>query len=337
MLYITTRNNNDAYTAYRTLGQGRGPDRGLFIPFQMPRLDREQIVSLKDKTFGQNVADILNLFFNARLDSWDVDFCIGRYPAKLVPMSHRIMVAETWHNPDYDFARVVRNLASRIRGIEDTTGHPTNWAWITTRIATLFALFGELCRINVTDADHLIDVALPSGDFAGPMAVWYAREMGLPIANIICSCDDNDAAWDLLHQGELYPNSAMNIPSDLERLVFATFGKEEARRYAKCMESRKPYIPPQGGWEQLKSGIFAAVISWTRRENIISSVYSTSTYILDPGSAMAYGGLQDYRAIAGETRPALILTERGPICSAQTVASAMGITVETLKERLNLT
>lgn len=336
MLYITTRNNNDAYTAYRTLGQGRGPDRGLFVPFQMPQLDRAYIMALKDKTFGQNMADIMNLFFKARLDSWDVDFCIGRYPAKLVPMSHRIMVAETWHNPDADFARIVRNLSSRIRGIEDKTGHPTNWAWITTRIAILFALFGELCKLNVTDADHAIDVALPSGDFAGPMAVWYARDMGLPIGNIICSCDDNDATWDLLHQGELYPNASMNIPSDLERLVCAAMGREEAKRYADKMENRKPYLPHESGLEAMRQGMFAAVISWERRESIINNVYKTSTYILDPGSAMAYGGLQDYRASGAQTRPALIMSERGPVCSAETVAKAMGITVPALKERLNL-
>ena len=40
MLYITTRNNYDAFTAYRTLGEGRGPDGGLFVPFQMPHFDR---------------------------------------------------------------------------------------------------------------------------------------------------------------------------------------------------------------------------------------------------------------------------------------------------------
>ena len=337
MLYITTRNNNDAYTAYRTLGQGRGPDRGLFIPFQMPHLDKEQIYALREKSFGQNMADILNLFFKARLDGWDVDFCIGRYPAKLVPMSHRIMVAETWHNPDHDFARVVRNLSSRIRGIEDKTGHPTNWAWITMRIATLFALFGEMYKLNTLEPDQLIDVALPSGDFAGPMAVWYAREMGLPVGNIICSCDDNDATWDLLHQGSIYPNASMNIPSDLERLVAAAMGKEEAKRYAACMENAKPYVPAKEGVDAMKKGMYAAVISWERRENIINSVYRTSTYILDPGSAMAYGGLQDFRAGAGETtRQALILTERGPICSAETVARAMGIKIPALRERLNL-
>ena len=293
-------------------------------------------MALQDKSFSQCVADILNLFFNARLDAWDVDFCIGRYPAKLVPMGHRVTVAEVWHNTDYDFTRVVHNLSSRIRGIEDTTGHATDWAWITIRIATLFGLYGKMCRVKAVTPGCPIDIALPSGDFAGPMAAWYARKMGLPIANIICSCDENDAAWDLIRNGAVYPNPSMNIPSDLERLISATLDRNEANRFAQCMESNKAYILPEGTLAAVKEGMYPAVISWKRRESIISNVYSASTYILDPGSAMAYGGLQDYRASVGESRATLILTERGPICSADTVAKAMGITFKDLKDRLNM-
>lgn len=336
MLYITTRNNHDAFTAYRTLGQGRGPDGGLFVPFRMPRLDENYIQAIREKSFSQNVADILNLFFNARLDALDVEFCIGRYPSKLVAMSHKVVLAETWHNPDSDFARIVRNLSSRIRANEDTTGHPTNWAWITVRIATFVGLLGELYRTKLIDMSQPIDIALPSGDFAGPMAAWYARQMGLPIGNIICSCDENDAAWELLHNGELCLTPGMTLPSDLERLIAANLGLKEACRFAQCMEKRISFVPEENGVDQLRQGMFAAVISWSRRESIISNVYKTSTYILDPGSAMAFGGLQDYRAIVGESRPALIITERSPACSADTVAAAMGITVEDLKDRIRM-
>ncbi len=336
MLYVTTRNEHDAFTAYRTLGQGRGPDRGLFVPFQMPRCSEADIAALKEKSFGQCVADVLNLFFNARLDAWDVDFCIGRYPARTVALTHKALLGEGWHNPDFDFARMVRNLSSRIRGTEDTTGFSTNWAWITVRIAALFGFFGELYRLNAAQPGQIIDVALPSGDFAAPMAAWYARQMGLPIGNIICSCDENDATWELLKNGNICPTPGMNIPSDLERLISAVCGPQEAKRFSNCMEHSSIYIPPAEALPRLRQGFVPAVISWDRRSNIITNVYRTSTYILDPGSAMAYGGLQDYRSSTGTSRCALILTERSPICSADTVAKALDITVQELKERLNL-
>jgi threonine synthase len=200
----------------------------------------------------------------------------------------------------------------------------------------LFALFGELCKINVANAHTPIDVALPSGDFAGPMAVWYARQMGLPVANIICACDENDAAWELLRNGEINMNASTVVPTDLERLVYGTLGLEESKRFVSRMEKRSAYQLTAEQAQTVKQGMYPAVISWKRRSEIIHGVYSAKTYILDPGSAMAYGGLQDYRALAGETRPALILTERSPVCSAETVAAAMGISVEMLKQRLNI-
>ena len=224
MLYITTRDHSDAYTAHRVLSENRAADGGMFLPMQMPVVTKEQIAAMQSKTFGQNVADILNLFYKSRLDGWDVDFCIGRYSSKLTAMSHRAYIAEIWHNPDHDFARIVRNLTGRLRGNKDTTDAPTNWAWISIRIAVLFAVFGELYKMNVANADTAVDVAIPSGDFAGPMTVWYARQMGLPVANIICACDENDAAWHLLKNGQINMNAGMTVPSDLERLIYSVLG-----------------------------------------------------------------------------------------------------------------
>lgn len=336
MLYLTTRSTTDAYTPFRTLGQGRGDDQGLFVPLQMPRLDASQILSLKTRTFGQNVADILNLLLNARLDGMDVDFCIGKYPIKFVPMSNRTVVAETWHNPDFDFARAVRNLSGRIRGLEDTSGVSTDWMWISARIAFIFSLYGLLSQKEKAGICNPIDIAVPAGDFAAPMAAWYAREMGLPIENIICSCDDNDAAWELLHGQKLDFSGNMKIPADLERLVYAIGGQEEAIKFVRAAESKAVYSFREGEDNSLGKEIYAAVISAERRASVINNVYRTSAYILDPGSAMAYGGLQDFRATDGKLNMTLIITERSPICSAQTVASAMEITVDVLRERLNL-
>lgn len=346
MLYITTRNKVDSHTAYHTLSKDRNSDGGAFVPFQIPKLSEEELYAFKEKSFGQCVADILNLFFPARLDGWDVDFCIGRNPVKLVSMSHKIIVAETWHNPDHDFARLVRNLSGRMRGIEDTTGTPSNWAWIAVRIAVLFGLFGELDRNGIIEPEQRIDISVAAGDFSSPMAVWYARAMGLPIGTIICSCDENSMVWDLFHHGELRTDTApmaMNtpaadsgVPADLERLIFATLGVEEVCRYRSACDNGKVYTLDADKLSRLRQGMFAAVVSQKRMESVINSVYKTRTYLLGPCSALAYGGLQDYRAGTGETRGALILTERSPVCSAATVSRAVGITAQELIDRTSM-
>ena len=346
MLYLTTRDKNDAYTAHRTLNEDRAPDGGFFVPRQLPVLDRDAIRSLKDQSFGQNVADILNLLFSSRLDGVDVDFCIGRYPIKLVAMSHRIFFAETWHNPDLDFSRLVRNLSGRLLGLDDSEKKPTNWAWIAVRIAVLFGIFGELQRVNLSDMDRGLDVAVPTGDFTVPMAVWYAREMGLPVGNIICGCNDNGGIWDLLHHGEMRtdgkpvatgtPEGDMTVPPDLERLIFGTLGVSGVERFLDACEAGKNYVPSQVFFDDLRKGMYAGVVSTARMESIIRTVYNTSTYIMDPYGALAYCGLQDYRNRYAESRPALVLCERSPVHFSGTVSRSIGITVEDLSERMNL-
>ena len=49
MLYVTTRNNRDAYTAQRVLRENRGPDGGLYVPFREPVFSREEIDALKEQ------------------------------------------------------------------------------------------------------------------------------------------------------------------------------------------------------------------------------------------------------------------------------------------------
>lgn len=346
MLYVTTRNKNDAHTAHKTLSVDRAPDGGMFVPYQLPVLNAQELEELKDKSFGQCVAYILNLFFSARLDNWDVDFAIGRSPVKLIPMSHKIVVAETWHNADLDFARMVRNLASRIQGAEDTHGVPSNWAWIVIRIAALFGIYSELCKSGFSDSKSVFDVAVTAGDFSSPMAVWYAREMGLPIGTIICSCNENGGAWDLLHHGEIRtdavaiptntPDSDVGVPSGLERLIYHRLGVEESAKFARICQEGRVYSPGEERLQSLRAGLYAAVVSQKRMESVIYNIYRTNTYLLDPYSALAYGGLQDFRATAGESRTALLITERSPLCSAATVAKVMGVTVQELKERMSM-
>lgn len=336
MLYVTTRGTHDAYTAYRTLGEDRAPDGGLFVPFQMPHFSQDEIAEFRSKTFSQTVAEILNLFFNVRMDSWDVEFCIGRYPVRLVTMSHRIFVAEAWHNPDYVFSRIVSNLSCKIRSATDSTVANTDWGWIATRIAILFGIFSELYGSGSADPDTPIDIALPAGDFSGPMAAWYARQMGLPVGEIICCCADSDCLWELLHNGQINTGSATVVPSDMERLIAATLGSDEAKRFISCIEQRRSYQLTEEALEQLGYGLYAAVVSNYRRGNIINRVYKMNTYILDPESAMAFGGLQDYRASVSQTKNAVIIAENCPIRASDVVAKAMSVSVDELRKIMNL-
>lgn len=332
MLYLTTRSKHDAYTAHRTLCADLGPDGGMFLPYCMPVMARQEVLALADKSFSQCVADVLNSFLSCRLTGWDVEFCIGRYPVKTEDISHRIIVAQTWQNQAWDYAWAELALAEKICPEELPEGKPSAWLKIAIRIAFLTGIFADLIRQGIADPEHPVDVAVPGGDFSVPMSVWYGRQMGLPIANIICGCDGDGAVWDLLHLGAV--KADMEMPAHFERLVCGALGFDEANRYSQICKDGGVYSLLPVDAEKLRRGMFAAVISSDRLEATILGAQRTSGYVLGPESALGYGALLDFRAKTGENRPALLLAERSPVLDALHVASCIGMTVAELKEKL---
>lgn len=331
MLYVTTRNKYDTYTVHHAKEYDRSPDGGLFLPFRLPKLNQQELLVLKEQSFCQRVASMLNLFFGAQLTAWDVELCGGKKPVCMVPMSHRILVAETWHNHDLDFAKLEARLTAQICGCEDGEKNTTSWVDIAIRISMLFAIYGELLETEALRVDTVFDAAVATGNFAAPMAVWYAREMGLPIGNIICSHDDF-TVWNLLHQGEVRTDGGM--PENLERLISAILGVEENLRYCEICAEKRLYTTPLGTLENLRKGMYATIISQDRLVGLIPSVYRMSGYIMGPLTAIAYGGLQDYRAKTGENRLALLMCDRNPLTDGEMVASCMGLTRQELREKL---
>ena len=332
MLYATTRGKHDVVTAYKTIHTDCYSDGGLFVPFRMPQIKIEQFEAMMVLSPEQIVAEVLNLFFSTKLTSWDIEYALGRSPLKAGGIGRRLLVAELWHNAGLDISWASQRISDRIRG-DEKHEKPSNWLQIVVRIALLIASYGNLLASGALKPHRVFDVAVTTGDFAMPMAVWYARRMGLPIGNIVCGCNANGGVWDLLNRGEfatgdvlshtLTPEADVVVPRNLERLVLGTLGWEETLRYLHCCEKRRSFILSEEQLRRLGDGLFAAVISDSRVKSIIPGVYHTSGHILGPYTALAYGSLQDYRSMTGHTRTALLIEERSPKRDAELVGSLL--------------
>lgn len=344
MLYVTTRNNVDAFTAQRVLRDRRGPDGGLFVPFRLPVFSNEDILALKEKRFNTCVAEILNLLFNTRLTAYDIDFCVGRYFVRLKKMNQRLMVAECWHNTHWTFSSIVEDLSARIRVDPQCTSTPGDWAEVGIRIAVLFGIYAELSRSGMVDSDKKMDVAVLTGDFSAPMSAWYARKMGLPIGNIICCCNENGNLWDFICHGQLrtdgvaqqtmIPEANVVVPVGIERLIHAYGGTSEVNHYLEAARSGKSYFLDDRLLRELRQGIYVTVNSDSRIRSVIPNVYGTYSHILSLCGATVYAGVQDYRARTGENRFALILSEKSPRNYSDIITEVLGISRKKLEELL---
>lgn len=345
MLYVTTRVSQDAYTANRALSENRCPEGGFFVPIRMPHFGEGEIAALAEKSFSQNMADILNLLFGTQLDGWGVEFGIGRYPVKLVSLSGKITVAESWHNPLWRFERLASGVEKAIRQSDQISKTPSDWLMIASRCAVLFGIFGQLLQNGTLSKGQLLDIAVPSGDLSALMAAWYARSWGLPIGTIVCCTNENSSLWNLLHKGELRtdarsiqtntPNCDYTVPKDLERLIFAALGRHETERFCQALRMGETYYLEEERVKRLRKGIHVCVVSGKRMASTIPNLYKTTGFLADPYTALAYSGLIDYRAATGGSRQALLMAEESPALSLQFVADCMNITPAELKPLLD--
>ena len=330
MLYVSTRNKLDSYTAYRALHEDNAPDGGSFVPFHLIPFTQDELNILKEKTFSEAVAQILNLFFSCRLSSWDVEFCIGRYPHRIELLNQRIAIAELWHNTQDTYRHLVQSLYQKISGETDRQKEVPQWFQIAIETAMLFGLYAELQKNGVES----IDVAVTADDFLYPISAWYAREMGLPIDCIICGCSESSNIWDFLQRGELDLSRSVScavLTGCLERLLYNTLGAEQIQLYLDACESGQPYILTEEELNLLNSGFFAAVIGKKRIGSVINSIYRTNTYIADPATAVSYGALQDYRAQTGENRLTLLMARCNPMLNSNEITSAIGLSEDELR------
>lgn len=342
MLYATTRNNIDAFTPHRVLTSKRGPDGGLYVPFRIPQFSDGEIQALAGKNFNANLADCLNLQFGTHLTGYDIDLAMGRNSVRLQQLGQKIFMGELWHNTQWQFARMIQDLSVLVLSDKNEMPENQGWADIGIRIAVLFGIFGELLREGIVSSEKKADISLIAGDFSVPMAAWYARYMGLPIGDIICCCNENSNLWNFICHGQLRTDGVavqtlvsegdIVTPEGLERLICAYGGPMEAECFMDAVRTGSTYYVEDAFLHRMRYGIYVTVSSDRRILNTIPSTWNTHRYLLDPATALSYAGLQDYRARSGSMRTALILSENSPSNSCVAIASALGISKDSLKE-----
>ena len=332
MLYLTTRNPAESYTSHRALHGDCLSDSGQLVPMQTPLFLKEDILSLDKLSFAQMVAKVLNMFFDKQFGGWDIEFAIGRSCVKYTPLNHRIMVAKLWYNREQSYKRFEKAIYEKLIGTSVSGQNVPQWPRIAIRIAVLFGIAAELAK----DGISCFDAAVPADDLDLIFAVWYAKQMGLPVGAVLCGSVEDSAMWELLRNGELSaPRQSGNTAGGLEQLLFDLLGRDVCRKYVAWVQNDGTFRITEEQKNMLNSHFFISVASKDRINGLIKSVYRSGDFLLDPSTAVSYGALQDYRAKKGEGRMTLILADESPLKAADAIRKATGLSVAQLKSKLN--
>lgn len=94
---------------------------------------------------------------------------------------------------------------------------------------------------EIKDGDKM-NVVVPTGNFGNILAAYYAKNMGLPIAHLICASNENKVLYDFFKTGSYdrnrdfiltsSPSMDILISSNLERLIYKICGEDAAKNNA---------------------------------------------------------------------------------------------------------
>ncbi len=219
-------------------------------------------------------------------------------------------------------------------GYQFSSANSINVGRLVPQIAYYVYAWERLYGCGAIAAGESFNVAVPTGNFGNILAAYYAREMGVPIARLLCASNENKVLYDFFTTGTYdrnrpfiltsSPSMDILISSNLERLIYRIAG-EDAEANAALMRKLADtgrYNITDAMREKLSMfyGNFADEAETARR---IRSLYEDTGYVIDPHTAVASAVYEKYRAETGDSTPTVIVSTASPFKFTRSVLSAI--------------
>ena len=220
------------------------------------------------------------------------------------------------------------------KGFQFSSANSINIGRLIPQVVYYVYAYAQLVAKNEIKNGDKINVVVPTGNFGNILAAFYAKNMGLPIAKLICATNDNKVLFDFFRTGTYdknrefiltnSPSMDILISSNLERLIYRTAGNDEEKNSELMRELTEDgkYTITDEMKENLKDfyGNYA-----TEKETaaFIKELYEKTGYIIDTHTAVAADVYKKYREETGDNTPSVIASTASPFKFTRSVMNAI--------------
>ncbi|MDO4619167.1 MAG: threonine synthase [Lachnospiraceae bacterium] len=219
------------------------------------------------------------------------------------------------------------------KGCRFSSANSINIGRLVPQIVYYVYAYCQMVKNGTVKVGEPINVTVPTGNFGNILAAWYAKQMGLPIAKLICASNVNRVLTDFFETGEYdrkrefiltsSPSMDILISSNLERLVYHICGNDSDRCRSFMEELAKT-----GSYtitDDMRAGLtdFRAGFA-SEEENFagIRDLYESTGYVIDTHTGIANAVYRRYAAESGDQTPAVIASTASPFKFAVSVVGA---------------
>lgn len=207
-----------------------------------------------------------------------------------------------------------KNLAKQLgdAGFQFSSANSINIGRLVPQVVYYVYAYAKLYANGAIAKDEKINVVVPTGNFGNILAAFYAKNMGVPIAKLICASNENKVLFDFFRTGTYdrnrdfiltsSPSMDILISSNLERLIYCIAGNDAAKN-AELMKSLsttgKYEITPE--MKALLDDFYGNYTSEQETADVIADLYEKTGYIIDTHTAVAAGVYHKYKAETKDT------------------------------------
>jgi threonine synthase len=175
-----------------------------------------------------------------------------------------------------------------------------NWARIMAQIVYYFS-----AALTLGGPHRPVSFSVPTGNFGDIFAGYLAKQMGLPIDQLIVATNRNDILHRVISGNDmskgtlehtLSPSMDIMVSSNFERLLFDVYGRDGAA-VADLMNRFKTESVSlgDGEWNKVRELFSSCAVDDETTCSVIAEVFEATEYLLDPHTAIGVKAARECR------------------------------------------
>ena len=228
-------------------------------------------------------------------------------------------------------------------GYQFSSANSINIGRLVPQVVYYVYAYAKLLENEEIEAGEEINVTVPTGNFGNILAAYYAKQMGVPIAKLICASNENKVLFDFFKTGKYDRNRAfvltsspsmdILISSNLERLIYTIAG-QDAEKNSQLMEALKKdgvyEITPE--MKEKLSDFEGGYATEEETKETIGATYKSTGYVMDTHTAVAAHVSRAYRDASGDQKKMLVASTASPYKFARSVMTAIDEKYDAMEE-----
>ena len=220
------------------------------------------------------------------------------------------------------------------KGFQFSSANSINIGRLVPQVAYYVYAYAKLYAEGKLAKDQKMNVVVPTGNFGNILAAYYAKNMGLPIAKLICASNENKVLFDFFKTGEYdknrdfiltsSPSMDILISSNLERLIYKIAGNssEKNSELMNDLATKGKYTIT----DEMKAELDDFYGNYATEEEtakVIKDTYEKTGYVMDTHTAVAASTYKKYVAETNDDAVTVIASTASPFKFARSVMNAI--------------